>query len=173
MPCVAYLHVEEKSGEVVTHTFVRLPDEVVSVRHPDDGMAIAELEISGIGPILHLSAPILEGIAGRAHAGMELGLIRARIWSSSARVQLVIFDIFAASVFVAFVLLRRISIPLREFSSYVQQREKIDAAQIELAGSTIRTSALRQQDEIGVLAPPFVDLEQQLGPLALRYEATT
>ncbi len=173
-PGVAYVYVEDESGEIVAHTFVpRVPDEVVSVRHPDDGLAIAELEIPGIGPILHVSAPILEGVAGRAHVGMELELIRARIWSAIVRVQLVIFVIFVVSVSVAFVLLRRISGPLREFSSYAQQLGKIDATHIELAGSAIRTSALRQQDEIGVLARSFVNLEQQLRDSIRRLRETT
>ena len=62
--------------------------------------------------------PILAGVAGYVHVGMDRSLIRSRIWSAVATQQGLMFAIFLLSVLAAYALVKRISQPLKQLADH-------------------------------------------------------
>ncbi|MGH7287624.1 MAG: ATP-binding protein, partial [Myxococcota bacterium] len=85
IPGVSYVAVEDGDGTMIAHTFV--PDVPAALRElARDGEArLTELPVEGIGDTLHITTPLLGGVAGHVYVGMDVGEIRARIWSGVLR----------------------------------------------------------------------------------------
>src|SRR4030095_8358919 len=83
-----------------------------------DAAAINDLSIEGTGDFLDVALPILAGVAGYVHVGMDRSLIRSRIWSAVATQQGLMFAIFLLSVLVAYALVNRISQPLKQLATH-------------------------------------------------------
>jgi sensor histidine kinase regulating citrate/malate metabolism len=86
---VSYVFVADKSGEIVSHTFVpSVPQGVLEIhtevreRGTRGELTITNLSIDGIGGIIDIAAPILAGVVGYVHVGMGRSIIRAQIWSA-------------------------------------------------------------------------------------------
>ena len=122
---VAYVFVTDSQGDIVSHTFVpAVPKEVLPIimqsrASPTTGHVITTtLEIPGMGKFIHVYAPILAGVAGFVHVGMDQGFIQAQIWSTVIQQQVLIFVIFASTSLIASMLVKRISQPLNQLADY-------------------------------------------------------
>ena len=83
---VSYVFVADKSGEILSHTFVpSVPQEILQLhaeiqkRGGRAGLITTTLWVGGIGGIIDIAAPILAGVAGYVHVGMDRNMIRAQI----------------------------------------------------------------------------------------------
>ncbi|MBI3928357.1 MAG: SpoIIE family protein phosphatase [Armatimonadetes bacterium] len=168
---VAYVFVRDAEGEVIAHTFVpAVPREVLELEGRPDGTAIHSLDVPRLGPCLDISAPILAGVAGTVHVGMDLGLIRAKIHQAVVRMLLLMSLVLLASVLGSSIAIRSISRPLglladharglagRDFAGQQQQEIR------DLAAS---------RDEVGELAGAFVHMEDMLGVYIGNLKETT
>ncbi|MFL5240699.1 MAG: response regulator, partial [Gemmataceae bacterium] len=106
--------------------------------------------------LLDIAAPISAGDFGFVHVGMNLGEIRASIWSSILLQIAVTGLIFLLGVIAAYFLVKKISEPLQQLTRHVLQVASRDAdtsmrqqAEIELIPITAR------EDEVGQLAQAF------------------
>ena len=88
---VSYVIVFDGQGEAITHTFVpTVPGDVLELQGRtrtqavSGAAAINNLRIEGTGDFLDVALPILAGVAGYVHVGMDRSLIRSRIWSAVA-----------------------------------------------------------------------------------------
>ena len=177
---VAYVFVSDAQGEIVSHTFVpAVPKEVLplikqSRTSPSTGDAVTTtLQIQGLGDFIHIYAPILAGVAGFVHVGMDQGFIRAQIWSTVAKQQGVMFAIFILSIVVAYILVNRISRPLNQLADYTLSLASQDFAPAVDIPAEIAALPQKSKDEIGKLAESFIEMKRTLQRYLKDLEETT
>lgn len=177
---VAYVFVSDAQGEIVSHTFVpAVPKEVLplikqSRTSPSTGDAVTTtLQIQGLGDFIHIYAPILAGVAGFVHVGMDQGFIRAQIWSTVAKQQGVMFAIFILSIVVAYILVNRISRPLNQLADYTLSLASQDFAPAVDIPPEIAALPQKSKDEIGKLAESFIEMKRTLQRYLKDLEETT
>jgi phosphoserine phosphatase RsbU/P len=166
---VGYVFVTDSQGEIVSHTFVpAVPNEVFPIirrsrASPSSGDVVTTtLEIQGIGKFIHIYAPILAGVAGFVHVGMDQGFIQAAIWSTVARQQILIFAIFLVSIMGAYVLVNRISRPLNQLTDYTHSFASRDFDPDVGIPAEIEALPQQSKDEIGKLAESFINMKRKL-----------
>lgn len=177
---VAYVFVSDAQGEIVSHTFVpQVPKEVLplikqsrSSRLTGD-VVTTKLQVEGLGDFIHIYAPILAGVAGFVHVGMDQGFIRAQIWSTVVKQQGLMFAIFILSIVVAYVLVNRISRPLNQLADYTHSLASHDFAAGLVIPAEIEALPQKSKDEIGKLAESFINMERTLQRYLKDLEETT
>ena len=130
--------------------------------------AIAEVQLPDGGDYIHVVQPVLSGLAGYIHVGMDRGVIKSFIRSAIVRQQIITFLIFLTSGAVAFMFISNISRPLRRLTAYAKR----------VAAHDFSTDvAIDSRDEIGELAEAMrsmsVDLKQLISALEQRVEEAT
>jgi len=151
---VKYIFILDGDGEIISHTFVpRVPAEAVALKSTSKELSIQELEVKGLGSIMDISSPILAGVAGYVHVGMDRSLIQAAILSAIIRQLSIVAVVFAISILLAFVFIKRISQPLSALSGYASKL----AAKDFTAELNVHSS-----DEIGLLANTLKDMARDL-----------
>ncbi len=177
---VAYVFVSDAQGEIISHTFVpAVPKEVLplikqsrSSRLTGD-VVTTKLQVEGLGDFIHIYAPILAGVAGFVHVGMDQGFIRAQIWSTVVKQQGLMFAIFIISIVVAYVLVNRISRPLNQLADYTHSLASHDFAAGLVIPAEIEALPQKSKDEIGKLAESFINMERTLQRYLKDLEETT
>jgi PAS domain S-box-containing protein len=80
---VGYVFVVDREGEVISHTFVpSVPEEVLLAKSSPSETLINNVEVRGGKRYIDVAAPILAGIAGYVHVGMDTGIIMNSIRSA-------------------------------------------------------------------------------------------
>jgi sigma-B regulation protein RsbU (phosphoserine phosphatase) len=166
---VGYVFVSDARGEVVAHTFVpAVPKEVLALikktkTSPVTGDAVTTtLKIEQLGDFIHIYAPILAGVAGFVHVGMDQSFIRAQIWSTVAKQQGLMFAIFILSIVLAYILVNRISRPLKQLADYTLSLASQDFAPAAEIPAEIVALPQKSKDEIGKLAESFIHMKRTL-----------
>ncbi|WP_415718458.1 ATP-binding protein [Maridesulfovibrio sp.] len=153
----AYVYVQDSNGDIISHTFVPEVPEILSGTsiHPKT-ISIRELEVPGSGNIIDITKPILAGMAGYVHVGMDKGIINKYVWAAIAKLQVVMFFIFWGSVFILYMMVKRISEPLNQLTEYAEKLSNHD-----FTGDIKITS----KDEIGLLARTMKNMADELTTL--------
>ena len=166
---VSYVIVFDGQGEAVSHTFVpAVPGDVLELQRRtrtqgvNGAAAINNLSIVEMGDFLDVALPILAGVAGYVHVGMDRSLIRSRIWSAVATQQELMFIIFLLSVLVAYALVNRISQPLKQLAAHAGKLATQDFSEPESGASDIGHLPVNSHDEVGELAKSFINMEHSL-----------
>jgi signal transduction histidine kinase len=163
---VGYVFVVDGDGTIVSHTFVpEVPREMRTLTHVAwneagaDRIRQQDVRVAGGGDYIDVAAPVLAGVGGAVHVGMDRGIIRADIRSTILTQLLVVGAIFAGAVVVAGVVVRRIARPLSALTAHAQfvAQQDLDAG-LEPDEATLAPLA-RGQDEIGELARAFLSME--------------
>ncbi len=153
----AYVFVEDSDGEIVTHTFVpQVPPEVRNIPTDSHGMMVKRLNVEGLGEMLDISKPIMAGVAGYVHVGMDMGLIGSYIRSTILRMQVLMLIIFLGSTALLYFVVNRISLPLNQLTEYAKRLKRHDFS----APVNIRTN-----DEVGILADTMNTMASELSSL--------
>ncbi len=153
----AYVYVQDSNGNIVSHTFVPEVPEILSgtTIHPET-ISIRELEVPGMGTVIDITKPILAGMAGYVHVGMDKGIINKYVWAAIAKLQIVMSFIFWGSVFILYMMVKRISEPLNQLTEYAKKLSDHDfTAEIEITS----------KDEIGLLAGTMKNMAEELTTL--------
>ncbi|WP_320169130.1 ATP-binding protein [Maridesulfovibrio sp.] len=153
----AYVYVQDSNGDIICHTFVpRVPAILETGNiHPED-TAIRQLEIPGFGSVIDITKPILAGMAGYVHVGMDKDIINKYVWIAIAKLQVVMFFIFWGSVFILYLMVKKISEPLYDLTEYAKKLSAHDfTADIEISSN----------DEIGLLAGTMKNMAEELTTL--------
>ncbi len=153
----AYVYVQDSNGDIVSHTFVPEVPEILAGTsiHPAT-ISIREMEVPGIGNVIDITKPILAGMAGYVHVGMDKGIINDYVWAAIAKLQVVMFFIFWASVFILYMMVKRIAEPLNQLTEYAKKLSDHDfTADIEITS----------KDEIGMLAGTMKNMAGELTSL--------
>lgn len=162
---VAYIFVADDQGQLVSHTFVPgIPPEIIPIiQGAKDKPILRDIRIASLGDFIDIASPILGGVAGYVHVGMDKGVIEAHIQSANIRQVSLVGVIFLIAVVISFFQTRRISQPLTRLTEYARRL----GAEGTLAGAEILSGAelgaiARRRDEIGQLAGTFNQMAGQL-----------
>jgi phosphoserine phosphatase RsbU/P len=177
---VSYVIVFDGRGEAISHTFVPgVPGDVLELQRQtrtqafDDGALTNNLRVEGMGDFLDIGLPILAGIAGYVHVGMDRSLIRSRIWAAVATQQGLMFVIFLLSAVAAYMFVKRISQPLEQLAAHAGKLATQDFSQPVTGPSDIDQLPQKSQDEVGKLAESFITMEGALRQSVRELKETT
>jgi HAMP domain-containing protein len=177
---VSYVIVFDGQGEAISHTFVpTVPGDVLELQRQtrtqafNGGALTNNLRVEGMGDFLDIALPILAGVAGYVHVGMDRSLIRSRIWSAVATQQGLMFVIFLLSVLVAYALVSRISQPLKQLAGHAGKLATQDFSEPVTGPSDIDGLSKKSRDEVGELAESFITMERALRQSVRELKETT
>ncbi|TVM19356.1 sensor domain-containing diguanylate cyclase [Oceanidesulfovibrio indonesiensis] len=166
---VAYVLVTDDKGDILAHTFApRIPHGIVdlysSLAQSNDLAMKPFLEVTEIENenYIHAAYPILAGVGGWVHIGMDHSRITDFIHGGIMRYQVATLIIFLTSVVVAFIFTRNISKPLLRLADYAKR----------FAAHDFNTRIdIHSNDEVGVLAKSMQSMADDLSDLFEELEA--
>ncbi len=160
---VAYVFVIDAEKVVISHTFVpQMPPRLATLRMSGNSLNIEEVSIEPYGRIIDVSVPILAGVAGYVHVGMDKELIMEYFWAAILEMQALLLTILLLCVGVLYVVTKRISRPLTQLTDYAQRLASHDfTADIEI----------RSLDEIGLLGRAMKSMSGELAILFAEMES--
>jgi sigma-B regulation protein RsbU (phosphoserine phosphatase) len=171
---VSYVFVVDAQGAIIAHTFVpRIPAELLQVRGNKHTTTIQDIHINGVGDFIDVAAPVLVGVAGYVHIGLNKETIRVAIRSAIIGQQSLMFAIFLLSVLGAYLLVNRVSQPLNQLTAHVKQLATRDFSTPVTGQADITQLAENSKDEIGELAASFLSMERALQHSIENLKATT
>lgn len=155
---LSYVLVVNKDGEFLSHTFApSVPYELRKVveqpRENTDEVIVTNVRLKGEGNYLDISSPILSGVAGHVHVGMDLDGVMSYMWWTIVKLHAVTFMIFLLSVGIAYVLTNKMSRPLIELTHYANK-----VANREFSAVV----DIRSRDEVGVLARTMTNMASEI-----------
>jgi signal transduction histidine kinase len=181
IPGVGYVFVVDGNNAIVSHTFVpAIPAMFLGEGQSaaaSEGAGVTLVDIDGMGKYLDVTAPILAGIAGVVHVGMDRSVIEAQVRSAVLLQAAIMLAIFGLSVSLAWVYVTRIARPLGVLTAHAHkiaanQRLRdgdgaaaMSEAEVEAAAAPdpeLAKLAAGATDEVGELAVAFQDMEEVL-----------
>ncbi|WP_419786529.1 EAL domain-containing protein [Pseudodesulfovibrio sp.] len=160
---VSYVAVADEDGIIIAHTFVpAVPEAVRELIHetvgtlPGDEHLLRTVRFGG-GEYLHVAQPILDGLAGCVHIGMDSEVIAHHIRDAVLEQQLLMAVLFGGSLLIAFVFILNISKPLSLLTEYARR----------VAGNDFSADApdIESHDEVGELAGAMRNMAHHIGDL--------
>ena len=171
---VSYVFVVDAQGTIIAHTFVpQIPAELQQIHGSKHATTIQDVRINGIGDFIDVAAPVLVGVAGYVHIGLNRDTIRAAIRSAIIGQQFLMLAIFLVSVLSAYFLVNRISQPLNHLIAHVKQLATHDFSTPVTGQAEITQLSQNSKDEIGELAGSFLSMERALHQSIENLKATT
>ena len=171
---VSYVFVVDAQGEAIAHTFVpRIPIELLQIHGTRQKTSIQDIHISGMGDFIDVSAPVLVGVAGYVHIGLDKETIRTAIRSAIIGQQFLMFGIFLVSVLSAYFLVNRVSQPLNQLTAHVKRLATHDFSTPVTNQAEIVQLSQSSKDEIGELAASFLSMERALQQSIENLKVTT
>ena len=156
---IKYIYITDEAGEFVAHTFV--PGIPAEIRFADTKRTTAvERSLLGMGDFIEVGSPILAGVAGTVHVGMDTGLVALKIQRAIGRQVYLISIIFILGVFAAVWLVNLAAKPMGGLLAYtVDVARQAGHAEPVAEGPALpaadRESLLARADEVGQIARLF------------------
>jgi sensor histidine kinase regulating citrate/malate metabolism len=146
---IRYLYIVDEEGEMLAHTFV--PGVPAAIMASDRiSVATVHRRIPGFGEFVEVSSPILDGIAGSVHVGMDKGLIALKIQTAIGQQVYLISMIFLVSIVGSFLLVNLAARPLARLGGYAMQLAAPEAPTLVTTADV--QALLERTDEVGQLA---------------------
>ncbi len=160
---VAYVFVVDGLDEVVAHTFVpEMPKPLEGLVESKEATRVVELNIKPYGRIIDICKPVLAGVAGAVHVGMDKELILQYFWKVIIEMQVLMLAILIVCVAVLYFVTGRISMPLAKLAVYADRIAHHDfSARLEVTS----------RDEVGVLGRAMVSMAEELAALFANMES--
>jgi len=160
---VSYVAVADEDGQIIAHTFVPdVPEEVRALIRETAGTLLGDehllrdVRFDG-GDYLHVAQPILNGLAGYVHIGMDSSIIAQHIRDAVVEQQVLMAFLFGGSLIIAFVFILNISKPLSRLTEYARQ-----VASNDFSGDAPEFDS---NDEVGELAGAMRTMARHIGEL--------
>ena len=155
---IRYVYIVNEDGDMLAHTFVPgIPKEILASNRLDT--ATVHRQLPGFGEFIEVSSPILDGIAGSVHVGMDKGLIALKIQTAIGQQVYLISIIFVVSIVGSFLLVNLAARPLGQLGGYAMH---LAAPQ---GPTTITADEMRalleRNDEVGQMARLFLHLSKR------------
>ena len=148
---IKYIYITDENGAFVAHTFV--PGIPESIRTDDPHRtAPVERSLPGLGDFMEVGSPILAGVAGTVHVGMDTSLIALKIQRAIGRQVYLISIIFIAGVFIAIWLVNLAAKPIGRLLAYVVDLSREAGGERPELPEEERERLLERGDEVGQLA---------------------
>ena len=145
---ISYIYITSESSEFLAHTFV--PGIPEDIRNSDSfSTATIERSLPGMGDFVEVSSPILTGVAGSVHIGMDMGLIVLKVQRAIGQQVYLISIIFVVGVFAAIWFVNLAAKPIERLLAYAVGLARDD-------GAATDDPLLARNDEIGELARLFL-----------------
>src|SRR5215470_13926417 len=158
---IKYIYLVDEEGEILAHTFVPgIPKEIMASNRLNTDTVHRQLP--GFGEFIEVSSPILEGIAGSVHVGMDKGLIALKIQAAIGRQIYLISIIFIVSIVGSFWLVNLAAKPLGRLGGYAMHLAAPHAP-TTLAPKEMQ-ALLERNDEVGQLARLLLHLSRREVP---------
>ena len=160
---ISYIYITSESGEFLAHTFVPGIPEEIRASDPSS-TATVERSLPGRGDFVEVGSPILAGVAGTVHIGMDTGLIALKIQRAIGQQIYLISIIFVVGIFAAIWLVGFAARPVDKLLAYA-----VRLARERGEGAASDDKLLARNDEAGQLARLFLyfaevmDLEKARG----------
>ena len=150
---IRYIYITSETGEFLAHTFVPgIPDEILA--SDASSTATVERSLPGLGDFIEVGAPILSGVAGTVHVGMDLELLGLKI-QRAIGAQMALFGIiFVIGSLLTFWFVNLASQPLADLLAFA----------VRMAGGESATGdepVLSRDDEAGELARLFMHVNRR------------
>ncbi len=154
---IGYIYITDENGEFLAHTFVPgIPDQIAEATSSSDDAV--ERHIPGFGDFVEVSSPILAGVAGRVHIGMNSSLIALKVQRAVGQQVYLISSIFIVGILSAVWLVNLAAKPLAALIDYAVRLAR------ERDSATPDNSLLRRDDEVGQLANLFLYFSKVMDP---------
>ena len=155
---ISYIYITSEKGEFLAHTFVPgIPEQILEGE--PTSTATVERSLPGMGDFVEVGSPILAGVAGAVHIGMDTGLIALQIQRAIGQQIYLISLLFIVGVFAALWLVNLAAKPIATLLA--------SAADIARDGSgAVDEKLLARGDEAGHLARLFQHVAGPAGPSA-------
>ena len=141
---IRYIYIVNDTGEFLAHTFVPgIPEEILA-SDPARTEPV-ERSLPGLGDFVEVGNPILSGVAGTVHVGMDTELLGLRIQRAVGRQIYLLCIILVAGVLGSIWLVKLTSRPLEELLAHVVQLARNGSAASD-------SRILARRDEIGDMA---------------------
>ncbi|MCY4564163.1 MAG: hypothetical protein OXE40_06740 [Gammaproteobacteria bacterium] len=141
---IRYIYITDESGEFLAHTFVPgIPEEILT-GGPIGGAAV-ERHLPGMGDFVEVGSPILAGVAGAVHVGMDTSLIALKIQRAIGQQIYLISVVFVVGIFAAIWFVNLAAKPMGELLGFA-------VALARGEGDTAQAPVLDRDDEVGQLA---------------------
>jgi serine phosphatase RsbU (regulator of sigma subunit) len=171
---VAYVFIVDAEKTILAHTFVpQVPPQIALLSTVSREIIVRDMTITGIGDVIDIAAPVLVGVAGQVHIGMDKAIIRSAIWSAILNQQSLLFAIFLLSIALANLFVKRISRPLDQFTAHISRLATHDFSTPAPGQAEVTLLARQSTDEIGELATAFLSLEGALSQSIAHLKETT
>ncbi len=151
---VSYIYITSETGEILAHTFVPgIPDEITA--GDVTGTATVERSLPGKGDFIEVGSPILAGVAGTVHIGMDTGLIALKIQRAIGQQIYLICTIFVVGVFAAIWFVNYAARPVDGLLTFA-----VSLAREQAADGAAGEKLLTRNDEAGDLARLILHFSQ-------------
>jgi len=142
---ISYVFVIDSEGEIISHTFVpSVPKELLNIKTSSREIVVSDLNIAGKGDYINIASPILGGVAGYVHVGMDKGLIKSYIMSAILGQSSIIAVIFFSGFLITYIFFKRhINTPLSKLTDYTNNM---------LAHNYSASAGIESDDEFQYLA---------------------
>ncbi len=165
---VAYVLVRNANGEIISHTFIpEIPlelrqDPILEKSKSLESLQITSLRIPGHGPVIHITSPIISGLVGYVHIGMETRSILVLVRSVLIKLFVIIAVVFLVSIGIMWTIIMKIAAPLNQVTQYTRRLSVHDFESHSPDYEDLERLSTSSKDEIGSLAKAFTHLENQL-----------
>ena len=147
---ISYIYIVDENGEFLAHTFVPgIPEEILA-SDPANTETV-ERQLSGADTFVEVGSPILAGVAGTVHIGMDKSVITLKIQQAVGRQMYLISSIFLVGIIAAVALMNLAAKPVESLLGYAVQ-----LAREEQEGGSAQHPLLERDDEAGQLARLFL-----------------
>ena len=155
LPAIKYVYITDETGEFIAHTFVPGVPEEIRAGDPLNTETM-ERSLPGLGDFVEVGSPILAGVVGTVHVGIDTGLIALKIQRAIGQQVYLISIIFIVGVFAAIWLINLAAKPMGHLLAYsvdvAQQASGNAGAGGERLPAAEREQLLDRGDEVGQLA---------------------
>jgi len=143
---IRYIYITSDTGEFLANTFgPGIPDQILE-SDPSSTEPV-ERSISGMGDFVEVGSPILSGVAGTVHVGMDLELLGLKIRRAMGQQIALLCIILVVGVLASIWLVNLASKPLSDLLGYVAQ-----LARARAGDAPPQEAILVRDDEVGDMA---------------------
>ncbi len=147
---IGYIYITSESGEHLAHTFVPgIPEEILQSDHRNTEPI--ERELPGLGNFVEVGSPILAGVAGSVHVGMDKDVVSLKIQRAFGQQVYLVSVIMVIGVLASIWLVNLAAKPLGELLAYA-----VDLARDQDEKALSDRDILARDDEAGELARLFL-----------------
>ena len=155
---IHYIYIVNEAGEFLAHTFVPgIPDEILA--SDPSATETVERRLSGADSYVEVGSPILAGVAGTVHIGMDKSIITLKIQQAVGRQMYLISTIFVLGIIAAILLMNLAAKPVENLLAYAVQLAKEQKGE-----QATHNALLDRDDEAGQLARLFLYFAKVVDP---------